>query len=104
MYLVFFNFAFYFPANLRVPVFLTIGYLARSVYDGFTCYIFVPLRVSDEREGDHNGRRVGVCYPANYHRQTTVRPSRKNHWPERSMVFRPAVHRQQRRYDLDQTI
>lgn len=57
---------------------------------------FRPLRVTDEREGDHNGCRAGVCNPANYHRQTAIRPSRKNHWPAGGMVFRFAVHRQQR--------
>jgi len=50
------------------------------------------LRVSDEREGDHNGRRAGVCYPANYHRQTAIRSGSKNHWLEGGMVFWPAVH------------
>jgi len=50
------------------------------------------LPVSDERESDHNGRRAGICYPANYHWQTAIRPGSKNHWLERGMVFRPAVH------------
>lgn len=54
---------------------------------------FQLLHVTDEREGDHNGRRVGVCYTADYHRQTAIRPSSKNHWPERGMVFRSAIHR-----------
>lgn len=57
-------------------------------------YNFCPLRISDEREGDHNGRRVGVCDPADYHWQTTIRPSREDHWPEGSMVFRSTIHGQ----------
>lgn len=59
-------------------------------------YVFRPLRFSDERQGDHNGCRVGVCHTANYHRQTAIRPGSKNHWPEGGMVFWFAVHRQQR--------
>lgn len=52
------------------------------------------LRREDEREGDDDGRRAGVCDPADDHRKAVVRPGREDDWAARGMVLRPPVYRQ----------
>lgn len=49
----------------------------------------------------HHGCRIGVCYPANYHRQTVIWSSGQNNWITRSLVFRFTVYRFERWPDMD---
>lgn len=47
---------------------------------------------------------TGVCYPADYHRQTAFRPSCQNNRPAWSMVLWTTVHRFKRRFNMDQIV
>lgn len=51
-----------------------------------------------------DGRRVGVCDPANDHRQATVRSGGEDDRTARGVVLRAAVHRLARRFDVDQIV
>lgn len=53
---------------------------------------------------DDDGRRVGVCDPANDHRQATVRSGGEDDRTARGVVLWTAVHRLAWRFDMDQIV
>lgn len=56
-------------------------------------YLHVLCR-EDEREGDDDGRGIGVRDPGDDHREATVRPGREDDRAARGVVLRSPVHRQ----------
>lgn len=52
--------------------------------------------------GDDDGRRAGICHPADDNGQAAVWPSRQNDRSTRNLVLRSSVYRQQELFHLAQ--